>query len=1011
MRRSRSFASLSIGLAALFLPSPCPAQADTVEDYAAACYAALGITKDDMESAFGGTNRACRYGVKLTTRHNNVALDPLNPAPGLNLAPGTKNFLTKCDAPAWLPSGTPTQCYNSTYITALSPLNHSNVKAALLCRHKSRDPELDPVSKTPTDEDFDDVALIVHDQKSGKTCWFQTPDGASIRRDGNHVPVPHLVSPPPGVPAASAFWMKPSVTGQINCAQCHDNGPWMNSQWLYSQFKELTDEGPGKYETVAYTGFNSWPKTDDYVEVGRAGLEGTDPGLTPAQKEIQRRLPECTSCHKLAAARFNGVDWPGGGGLLGDTANGTYVRWFPYSTGREPITDSTATEHSPRLPEDYPFTHWMPPGTRRPADAATYDKVYLKHLEILKTCMQTLRADRKAPCATTKLAIANPAPSGSGALVSAVNVQTGQTYSATAVPLDSSEPPTPQILAEGQSLRLGWQADATFPVCTIRATMPAGVLVSAANAAGSETIGSGANWQLAESPPVIGPLTEPGVYNFSITCRDTYTASLQFQIGTTGPRSVVQLATSVNHKVVATAVHSNGPRTPSTVVDAQATDRVELSWIADNVRAGSCILSGPGANSIEEVGSRLAAATPADQTFTFQCTGENDAALRSVSATIHRVSPNCAYSIAPASAAAPAAGSAGTITVTAGPGCAWAVGAKPDWVTITSGATGIGNGAVAYSVQPNPGSARTGTVTVAGQTFTLSQAAQAAQLVATLSVPSVPVSEAGSITPLGDIRLAISGGAAGQRVTANVAVFLNTPVAAVADTALLADATGATIAAVKSANSYTFPNVQFEQPGAGTAVYSIRNMKANTSSLAISPSGSAQVIALVTMTGAVPIQVGNPAQTVALISQRPTPLADSVIPASGTGAAQVFRLSYSHPNGYLNLSTVSVVFRSNDHQKKECRVDYDRARNALYLASDAGPVRGPIVPGSAGSLRNSRCELNGVGSSVAVAGNTLTLNLNLAFGNSFSGSATILMEASDGTQTSGLQVRGAWVVP
>ena len=42
---------------------------------------------------------------------------------------------------------------------------------------------------------------------------------------------------------------------------------------------------------------------------------------------------------------------------------------------------------------------------------------------------------------------------------------------------------------------------------------------------------------------------------------------------------------------------------------------------------------------------------------------------------------------------------------------------------MTSGASGSGNGSVAFTVAANAGGARTGTITVAGQTFTVTQAA------------------------------------------------------------------------------------------------------------------------------------------------------------------------------------------------------------------------------------------------------------------------------------------------
>ncbi|HJW87015.1 MAG TPA: BACON domain-containing carbohydrate-binding protein [Candidatus Brocadiaceae bacterium] len=44
------------------------------------------------------------------------------------------------------------------------------------------------------------------------------------------------------------------------------------------------------------------------------------------------------------------------------------------------------------------------------------------------------------------------------------------------------------------------------------------------------------------------------------------------------------------------------------------------------------------------------------------------------------------------------------------------------WITVTSGSSGTGNGTVVYSVSANTGtSPRTGTMTIAGQTFTVTQ--------------------------------------------------------------------------------------------------------------------------------------------------------------------------------------------------------------------------------------------------------------------------------------------------
>jgi hypothetical protein len=65
----------------------------------------------------------------------------------------------------------------------------------------------------------------------------------------------------------------------------------------------------------------------------------------------------------------------------------------------------------------------------------------------------------------------------------------------------------------------------------------------------------------------------------------------------------------------------------------------------------------------------------------------------------------------------------GTFDVTAPGTCSWTAASTAGWLTITSGATGRGNGTVAYSVTRNTDrDSRTGTIRVAEATFTVSQA-------------------------------------------------------------------------------------------------------------------------------------------------------------------------------------------------------------------------------------------------------------------------------------------------
>jgi hypothetical protein len=81
----------------------------------------------------------------------------------------------------------------------------------------------------------------------------------------------------------------------------------------------------------------------------------------------------------------------------------------------------------------------------------------------------------------------------------------------------------------------------------------------------------------------------------------------------------------------------------------------------------------------------------------------------------------CTYSLSPASQTFSTSGGAGYVNVTTESCCNWTVASNVSWITITSGSSGIGNGVVKYLVSANTGSQRTGTVNIAGQTFTVTQ--------------------------------------------------------------------------------------------------------------------------------------------------------------------------------------------------------------------------------------------------------------------------------------------------
>lgn len=98
----------------------------------------------------------------------------------------------------------------------------------------------------------------------------------------------------------------------------------------------------------------------------------------------------------------------------------------------------------------------------------------------------------------------------------------------------------------------------------------------------------------------------------------------------------------------------------------------------------------------------------------------------------------CTYSISPASATVSSSSGTGTVTVTAASGCAWTASTGTSWLQVTSGASGTGNGSVGYSYTANAStSSRSGSITIAGITFQVTQNGSSGSTVA-VTVNSAP---------------------------------------------------------------------------------------------------------------------------------------------------------------------------------------------------------------------------------------------------------------------------------
>jgi hypothetical protein len=120
--------------------------------------------------------------------------------------------------------------------------------------------------------------------------------------------------------------------------------------------------------------------------------------------------------------------------------------------------------------------------------------------------------------------------------------------------------------------------------------------------------------------------------------------------------------------------------------------------------------------------------------------------------TLSQAAGTGTFSLSPGTVSPPAAAGSTAVTVNATPGCPWTASSNAAWLSV-SPTSGTGPGTPGVSWGENTGPARTGTVTIAGQTFTVNQSGAQAPVCtsfsispAVLNVPSPAGSQAVTVT-------------------------------------------------------------------------------------------------------------------------------------------------------------------------------------------------------------------------------------------------------------------------
>lgn len=140
-------------------------------------------------------------------------------------------------------------------------------------------------------------------------------------------------------------------------------------------------------------------------------------------------------------------------------------------------------------------------------------------------------------------------------------------------------------------------------------------------------------------------------------------------------------------------------------------------WTATSDRDWVTIASGGTGTGPGTVDVRAAANTAASER-----SGTVTVAGQAVAVRQDAAAP-CRIDIAPRDASFSKDSATGTFAVTADAGCSWTAVSQAAWLVVTGGSPGVGTGTVSYALDRNRElTGRTGTITVGGQTFTVSQA-------------------------------------------------------------------------------------------------------------------------------------------------------------------------------------------------------------------------------------------------------------------------------------------------
>ncbi|MBS2014127.1 MAG: hypothetical protein JST00_14650 [Deltaproteobacteria bacterium] len=274
------------------------------------------------------------------------------------------NCFSKCDEPEWLFQS----CEPGPTVSTAK--NAKGTHWTLLCRSTQHDGEGEETTASLTKtKRFNDIAMIGHDPKTGKTCYFQNKifDGT----DGSRIPHPADVE------KSRHVWDTPKGY----CMGCHSAEPFIHTPWIDKALRR--DGTPIVPKMGVHADFEiSW-NASPYSVVNRKAQ--ADARVGGGAWELPKHLVSeeadaCTSCHRIG----------GGQGM----------RRFPmWAVGEEGLDTTSSGTSGPilgRFSDDkkrFERSHWMPPRTANLTEVTWPQSKYAKAVAHIKRCAENASAE------------------------------------------------------------------------------------------------------------------------------------------------------------------------------------------------------------------------------------------------------------------------------------------------------------------------------------------------------------------------------------------------------------------------------------------------------------------------------------------------------------------------------------------------------------------------------------------------------------------------------------------